>query len=71
MIVYNVPNSFENCTEKDHRILRMGNDFPVLHFNLFTKSNPDSLYSQMSKIQAQNQPLNGSGLSKTKYASFC
>lgn len=68
MIVYNVPNSFENCSEKDHRTLRMGNDFSVLHFNLFPKSNPASLYSETSKIQAQNQPLNGNGLRKTKCA---
>lgn len=33
----------------DHGILRVGNDFSVLQFNLFNKSNLACLYSQMSR----------------------
>lgn len=56
--------------KKIHRILRMGNDISVLQFNLFNKSNPASLYSQMSRNQAQNQLVNLNGLRKTKCTCF-
>lgn len=41
MLVPDVPSS-ENCNEEVCGIQRMGNDFPVLWFNLFNKSNPAS-----------------------------
>lgn len=41
MLVPDVPSSSENGNEVCG-IQRMGNDFPVLQFNLFNKSNPAS-----------------------------
>ena len=58
MLVLDVPSSSENCNEEVCGIQRMGNDFPVLWFNLFNKSNPASpIWSDVKKFQHKIKSL--------------